>query len=131
VAICHPETRHAAVRRAFVSCNRKFGATTGSQIHPDGDEPMDLGLSRSTARERMAALAHRPCITVLGATAKTLRVPRTSTAALRSTSGSRAPSVAVRQFCGTKASIQAIFSVRRASTSLDQHRKEAKEGERE
>jgi hypothetical protein len=92
---------------------------------------MDLGLSRSTARERMVALARHPCITVLGATAKSLHIPRTATATLKSTSGSGAPPVAVRQFCGTKASIQARFSERHTSTLLDRHRKEANEGERE
>jgi hypothetical protein len=48
---------------------------------------------------------------------ETSHVPRTETAALKSTSSSGAPSVAVRQFCGSKASIQANFNGRHVSTS--------------
>jgi hypothetical protein len=57
---------------------------------------------------------------------ETSHVPRTATAALKSTSGSGAPSVAVRQFCGSKASIQASFNGRRFSTSQIHRRKETK-----
>jgi hypothetical protein len=53
-------------------------------------------------------------------------VPRTATAALKSTSGPGAPSVATRQFCGSMASIQARFNWRRVSTSRIHRRKKTK-----
>jgi hypothetical protein len=57
-------------------------------------------------------------------------LPRTATAAPKSMNGSGAPSVVVRQSCGSKASIQASFKGRRVSTSPVHHRKETK-GRRE
>jgi hypothetical protein len=60
---------------------------------------------------------------------ETSLVPRTATAALKSTSGSGAPSVAARQFCGSKASIQARFNGRHVSTSWN-HRREKTMGEK-
>jgi hypothetical protein len=57
---------------------------------------------------------------------ETSLVPRTVTAALKSTSGPGAPSVAARQFCGSMASIQARFNGRRVSTSRIHRRKKTK-----
>jgi hypothetical protein len=51
-------------------------------------------------------------------------------AAPKSTNGSGALSFAVRQSCGSKASIQAGFKGRRISTSPVHHRKETKGEER-
>jgi hypothetical protein len=53
-------------------------------------------------------------------------LPHTATAAPKSTNGSGAPSVAVRQSCGSMASIQACFNGRHVSTSPIHHRKETK-----
>jgi hypothetical protein len=53
-------------------------------------------------------------------------LPRTAIAAPKSTNGSGAPSVAVRQSCGSMASIQECSNGRRVSTSPIHHRKETK-----
>jgi hypothetical protein len=53
-------------------------------------------------------------------------LPRPATAAPKSTNGSGAPSVVVRQSCGSMASIQACSNGRRVSTSPIHHRKESK-----
>jgi hypothetical protein len=95
------------VRRVLVSCNRNIGVTAGSQNHPDVGERMDLGLSRSTAREHTAALDHSPCTIVHGATADPTQGPRAATAALKSTRAQELLPVGAWQFCGTKAGIQA------------------------
>jgi hypothetical protein len=74
---------------SFPAKTRRNGRLTESPR--DVGECMDLGLSRSTAREGTAALAHSPCTKVHGATADPTHGTRTATAALKSTSGSGAP----------------------------------------
>jgi hypothetical protein len=71
-----------------------------------------------------------PCTRQHGATAGSKHLPRTATAAPKSTNGSGAPSVAVRQSCGSMASIQACTNRRRVSTPPIHHRKETKGEER-
>jgi hypothetical protein len=76
----------------LVNCNRKARRDGRHTDSPwDVGERMDLGLSRSSAREGTAAQAHSPCTKVHGATADPTHGPRTATAALKSTSGSGAP----------------------------------------
>jgi hypothetical protein len=71
-----------------------------------------------------------PCTRKHGTSAGPKHLPRTATATPKSTNGSGAPSVAVRQSCGSMASIQACSNGRRVSTSPIHHRKETKGEER-
>jgi hypothetical protein len=87
------------------------------------------GGQRRSAR-RIGSASARPYTRIYGTTTGSIHVPRTAMAAPKSTSGSGAPSVVVRQFCGTKASTQARFRGRRVSTSLEHHRKQTKGEER-
>jgi hypothetical protein len=77
-------------------------------------------------RARPPAWGSRGASPLLCPTSSPVRVRvalRTAMAALRDTTGPRAPSVAARQCCGAKAGIQAVSSQRRASTHVCHHRK--------
>jgi hypothetical protein len=111
----------------LVPCNRKAWRDGRHTDSPwDVGECMDLGLSRSSAREGTVAQAHNPCTKVHGATADPTHGPRTATVALKSTRAQDLLPVGARQFCGAKAGIQARITGRRVTMSLEHHRKVTK-----
>jgi hypothetical protein len=95
--------------------------------------PDRCGRLVASGAARSEAATH-PSIPAQATTARLLdhqNLPRTAMAAPKSTNGLGAPSVAVRQSCGSKASIQACFKGRRVSTSPIHHKKKTKgEGRR-
>jgi hypothetical protein len=75
---------------------------------------------------RLGVATERGLLRTTRRNVETSLVPRTTTAALKSTSGPGAPSVAARQFCGSMANIQASNNRRHVSTSRIHCRKKTK-----